>query len=154
MACVISTKAAADAGLIKRPAKTSAKRFERDGHKWESESEYGRWLVLRDMERQGEIRSLKVKSCHEFRLNGIFIGTYTDDFQYERQESGKWASVVEDWKGYAFRDFWRQMRLMLAFHGIRVLITSTHGEWRFRTPSEGKRPEWLRAKKSKGRCRK
>lgn len=80
------------------------KKVERDGYKFDSQAEYRRYLILRDMERRGEIEQLEVHP--KFTLQKSFVDkwsgkrqravTYTGDFRYLEQGD---HHVVEDVKG-------------------------------------------------------
>lgn len=151
---VMSPKAAAGAGIIKRRSKMGNDPIVVGGVRWDSKSEYERWLVLLSLKAEGCIRNLGPKPRFEFDKNGVRLGHYTADFKYEKRAKGAWVPVVEDWKGWAHAAFWKQMLKMVAYHGIHVLITSRHGEWLYNVPGKGKRPAWLQEKKNKRRYRK
>ncbi|MDO4861728.1 MAG: DUF1064 domain-containing protein [Eubacteriales bacterium] len=79
--------------------KFNARKVTRGGQTFDSQTEYKRWLVLRDSERRGEIRDLRRQVKFEltpaYPAVGLRAMTYTADFVYTF--GGK--TVVEDVKG-------------------------------------------------------
>ena len=110
---------------LMRPSrnKYGAKKCQLDGHKFDSQAEMRHYLVLREMQRAGEITDLEVHP--KYRLLPSFRNkqgkklrpvTYTPDFRYV---DGK-GQVVEDVKG-------RKATTTQAF-----VIKSKLFQWRYR----------------------
>lgn len=103
-----------------------------DGIKFDSKKESRRYLVLKQMQKDGEISDLEVQP--RFRLvEGVkFSGDkrakpairYTADFAYTDTKTGK--RVVEDVKSPVTKEkpsYKMKRHMMLAIHGIEVLET-------------------------------
>jgi hypothetical protein len=89
-----------------------------DGKRFASKREAARYVLLRAMERAGEITDLETQVLYRFEVKGVKVGRYTADFRYLDAWTGE--TVVEDAKGTRVRDWYRTKRLMLACHGITV----------------------------------
>jgi hypothetical protein len=92
----------------KKPNKYNAQPCVIDGIKFASKLEAGRYCVLLDRQKRGEISHLEVHPCFDFILNGTpllmengRVAHYTADFGF--RENGK--MVIEEDKGYAARDW-------------------------------------------------
>ena len=102
--------------------KYGAKKTVVDGIKFDSKREAGRYSYLKALERTGHIANLTLKVKYPLVVNGVKIGRYTSDFEYE--EDGK--HVVEDVKSPATkkaRDYRLRKLLMLALHGVEIRET-------------------------------
>lgn len=91
-----------------------------DGYRFDSKTEFQRYLTLKAMEQSGLIEGLRVHPEYPLNApNGELIGKYISDFDY--QQDGK--LIVEDCKSPRtaelglFRWKWRHMR---AQYGIEV----------------------------------
>lgn len=109
--------------LKRRRNKFNAKRTTVDGIEFHSKREAARYKALKLLEASGRIRGLKRQIRYEFLVNGVKVGTYKSDFEYEEYEGGDWVPVVEDSKGYRPKEWPRTRKLMLACHGIEVRET-------------------------------
>jgi len=102
--------------------KYHAKKTVVDGITFDSKREAARYRALKTLERAGEIANLVLKVRYPLVVNGVKIGRYTSDFEYE--ENGQ--HVVEDVKSPATkkaRDYRLRKLLMLALHGITIRET-------------------------------
>jgi hypothetical protein len=90
-----------------------------DGIKFPSKREARRWSELRLLERAGRIEDLKRQVRFVLDVNAVPICHYVADFTY--REAGR--LVVEDTKGVQTDVFKIKAKLMLACHGIAVLVT-------------------------------
>ena len=102
--------------------KYGAKKTVVDGIKFDSGKEAARYRQLCLLQRVGQIRDLQIKVKYQLIVNGVKIGRYTSDFEYE--ENGR--HVVEDVKSKATkkaRDYGLRKKLMLAIHGIKIRET-------------------------------
>lgn len=102
--------------------KYGAKKTIVDGIKFDSMREARRYQVLKARERVGQIAGLRRQARYDLEVNGVKIGRYTSDFEYE--EDGRW--VVEDVKSPATkkaRDYVLRKKLMLALFGIEIRET-------------------------------
>lgn len=118
-----ATKAAKKAN---KKNKFNARKVEYDGHKFDSQAEYQRYLSLRDDQKDGKIIRLEVHPKFELVVNGVLIRTYTADFKYTIVRNGAAIRrVVEDVKSppTAKLDTFRMVKkLMLAIYGIEVKV--------------------------------
>lgn len=97
--------------MTKPANKFSAKRTEVEGIHFDSQREAKRWAELRLLERGGEIRALRRQVAIPLIGQHAPLKTRTGramrmtvDFVYEDSRLG-WATVYEDSKGYATRDY-------------------------------------------------
>src|SRR5688500_16659652 len=98
------------AGLVKVTGrgKYGSKRCTVEGEDFHSKAEAKRWLVLRDMERRGQIRGLLRQTKYPITVNGIDCGFYLADFEYYR--GGR--LIIEDVKGVSTQVFRLKKRLV------------------------------------------
>lgn len=99
-------------GNIKTEIITSGKPVIYDSRK---EARVGQQLHYRQA--AGQINELKRQVAFKFELNGILICKYIVDFTY--MENGK--LIVVDVKGYQTREYKIKRKMMLAFHGIKII---------------------------------
>ena len=102
--------------------KYHAKRTVIDGIMFPSKREAKRWVELRLLERAGQISGLQRQVKYDLIVNGVKIGRYTSDFEYD--ENGQ--HVVEDVKSSATataRDYPLRKKLMLAIYNIEIRET-------------------------------
>lgn len=102
--------------------KYHAKKTVVDGITFDSKREAARYRVLKQLADVGEIANLTMKVKYPLVVNGVKIGRYTSDFEYE--ESGR--HVVEDVKSPATkkaRDYRLRKLLMFALHGVEIRET-------------------------------
>ena len=98
-----------------------------DGIVFPSKLEARRYLILREMERDGLIADLRVSANPEHKkqltwkleVEGSLICKYIADFSYT--ERG--ATVVEDSKGKVTPVYRLKAKLMKAIHGITIRET-------------------------------
>lgn len=95
--------------------------------KFDSGLEYKRWLYLKELERNGEIRDLKRQVPYELipsqKKDGKVLFRevkYVSDFEYLDLRTGE--HVVEDTKGLVLPVFKIKQKLMYWIHGIEVKI--------------------------------
>ena len=88
----------------------------KEGQHFDSTHEYKRWLVLKDMERCGEITDLVCQPRYPLVVNEVLVGTYEGDFSHQR----KGALVLEDAKGLRLPIYRLKAKLMRALYGIIV----------------------------------
>ena len=96
-----------------------------DGIKWASLWEYNCWLILRDIEKKGIIRSLKRQRIFKFVHNGIHIATARLDFSFEIEVQGNWIEIIADAKSEIISKMQRflwQTKMMQAFYQIDILV--------------------------------
>jgi hypothetical protein len=102
--------------------KYRARKVEADGHTFDSTAEYNRYLQLRDMQSNGEIRDLQVHPRFEiiprFRdWTGKHHGAthYEADFRYTDRQG---HDVVEDVKGVRTKDYAIKRKLWLSLYSL------------------------------------
>jgi len=103
-------------------SKYKAKRTEFDGIWFDSKREAARYKELKLLEAAGEIRNLILQPRFNFELNGVKMGFYKADFQYEDRLKD-WAIVIEDVKGVKTPVYNIKKKMMRAFHGIEIFET-------------------------------
>ena len=110
------------------------KKIRVDGEVFDSKKEYRRYLVLKQLEKEGRIENLRRQVTFEIipvlrepntigKRGGVHPGkvierkaVYVADFVYK--ENGE--NVVEDCKGIRTKEYILKRKLMLWRHGIRV----------------------------------
>lgn len=87
---------------------------------FDSAREAKRWGDLVLLERIGEISDLRRQVAYPLTVNGILTTTYVADFVFV-DKCGR--TVVEDSKGVQTDAFKIKRRLMLAVHGVDVVLS-------------------------------
>lgn len=103
----------------KRPSKYGNRKVEVDGITFDSKKEAERYVVLREMEKNGHIRGLKLQEWFRLEVNGQLVCFYVADFVYEMNG----GLVVEDVKSEFTRKnpvYRIKKKLMKAVHGIEI----------------------------------
>lgn len=105
-------------------AKYGNRKVERDGIEFDSIKECQRYCELKLMQRAGVISDLQLQVPFELipaqRIDGKVVEravTYVADFVYK--QNGQ--TVVEDTKGYRTSEYIMKRKMMLFFHGIRIV---------------------------------
>lgn len=96
--------------------------------KFDSGLEYKRWLYLKALEKEGEIKNLERQKPYilvpaQKGKDGKILFReikYVSDFEYDVVKTGE--HVVEDTKGIVLPEFKMKQKLMYWFHGIEVKI--------------------------------
>lgn len=89
-----------------------------DGLRFPSKKEGFRYLVLKRLQEQGEIKDLKLQIPYKLEINGVKICSYRADFVYFDVPKNK--EIVEDVKGYKTDIYKFKKKLMLALHNIDI----------------------------------
>lgn len=111
----------------------------RYGIKFGSEEEADRFDELLLLEKAKEIRGLIPHPKFDLVINGVKIGHYTADSQYERREGQNWVACVEEYKGFlTSRDAVRIKVFQALFQQFKFIKS---GPWK--TASSRKR--WKRS---------
>lgn len=105
--------------------KYHARRVTVDGERFDSQAEYRRYQMLLLQERGGDIRNLKRQVRFDLVVNGVNIGYYKADYEYDLITTG--AHIVEDCKGVRTPVYRLKKKLMKALHGIDILETNRDG---------------------------
>lgn len=107
--------------------KYNARKVETADGKFDSAAEWERWLALKDMEKNGEIKGLErqvpyvliPKQMKDGKV--LFRETkYVADFKYVDAKTGE--TVVEDVKGLVLPEFKIKQKLMYYIHHIEVKV--------------------------------
>ena len=105
-------------------AKYGNRKVIRDGIEFDSIKECQRYCELKLMQRAGVISDLQLQVPFELipaqRIDGKVVEravTYVADFVYK--QNGQ--TVVEDTKGYRTSEYIMKRKMMLFFHGIRIM---------------------------------
>jgi hypothetical protein len=111
--------ASAKPAAAHKRAKFNNKIVHADEGRFDSTEEYKRFLVLRLMERAGEIADLQRQVKFSLDAGGIHINDYVADFVYMKDGE----QVVEDSKGHITPEYRQKRRLMKEILGIDILET-------------------------------
>jgi hypothetical protein len=90
-----------------------------DGLRFPSKKEGARYLVLRAMEKAGEIHCLELQPRYPLIVNGEKVGTYVADFRYFEGDTLR----VEDVKGILTPVYRLKKKLVKALYQIDILET-------------------------------
>lgn len=103
-----------------RPSKYGNRKVTVDGVTFDSAKEAARWQNLRLLERAGQIRNLRRQVRYDFTINGVKVGSYIADHEYDELNNGVWEPVTEDVKGFKTQVYALKRRMMLGFHNIKI----------------------------------
>src|SRR3989304_1189742 len=110
--------------ILKRRSKYRNVRARVDGITFDSKREAARWLVLKAMEKAGEIIYLARQVKYLLAVNGVKITTYVADFKYWRStDAVVGPAVVEDVKGVRTEVYRLKKLLMKAIYRIEIKET-------------------------------
>ncbi len=88
---------------------------------FDSQKEFRRWLVLKDMEAKGEISDLQRQITYLITHGEVKICKYIADFEYVK-DGGR---IIEDVKGYrkgaGYAVFRLKAKLIRAFYAIDII---------------------------------
>ena len=109
-----------------KPSKYKNKRVEVDGIKFSSQKEAREYLRLKQLEKIGDIKGLKLQVKFDFKINGDYLRyvdsnrviKYVADFEYFDMYGNR---KVVDVKGFKTRDYLIKKALMISCHGILVI---------------------------------
>lgn len=101
--------------------KYNAHKVELDGHTFASKAEAARYVLLRAMERNGEIKNLVLQPKFTFPMGF----SYKPDFLYE--QDGR--LICEDVKGVKTRDFVMRAKCFRHFYPAYKLMITEGREW-------------------------
>ncbi len=90
-----------------------------DGHRFPSKKEGARYLVLRAMEKAGDIHRLELQPRYPLIVNGERIGTYVGDFRYFEGNT----LILEDVKGVLTPVYRLKRKLVKALYGLEIRET-------------------------------
>jgi hypothetical protein len=115
----------ANAVPMPKRSKYNAQRVEVDGVRFDSNHEAERYRLLRDLERRGAIRNLRLHVPLHCEINGRLVCTLMVDFVYdELGADGRVVAIYEDAKGMrrgtAYQLFRVKQKLAEAIHGIKI----------------------------------
>ncbi len=117
--------AATDAAQDAKPSKYHARRAEANGEQFDSGAECSRYQMLLLQERGGDIRNLKRQPRFDLIVNGVNVGYYKADYEYDLVATG--AHIVEDCKGVRTPVYRLKRKLMKALYNIDILETDRDG---------------------------
>mgnify|MGYP001043628367 CR=1 FL=1 len=103
---------------VAKRSKYSAERTEVDGITFASKKEAKRYAELRDCQRAGLLRDLKLQPRFPLVVNNVKIGTYVGDFEYTDCEDGQ--RILEDVKGFKTPAYRLKKKLVLALYGVEI----------------------------------
>lgn len=96
-----------------------------DGITHASKKQSVRWVLLRQLERSGEIINLRREVPFKLNVNGVHVCTYRADHVYDKPlkklGGGHTETVVEDVKGFKTPSYRLKKKLMSAVLGIEIL---------------------------------
>lgn len=99
------------------------KKAEADGIKFDSRKERDRYLALKLLEKNGEVRNIRTQQTYRLVVAGLLICKYRADFVYEERRGDKWSEITEDVKGFKTPAYKLKKKLMKACTGIEVRET-------------------------------
>ena len=85
-----------------------------------SKKEKDRYIILKLMERGGEITDLELQPRYTIVINDVKICGYRADFRYKDKNGN---IIVEDVKGVRTPDYKIKAKLMFVCQGIKILET-------------------------------
>jgi len=103
----------------KKRSKYNNKKVTFDGIIFDSQKEANRYVVLRMLQKAGEIQNLKLQQSYELNNGGSHSLRYVADFVYTK--NGR--EIVEDVKGFRTLIYKKKRALMLKVYGIEILET-------------------------------
>lgn len=103
---------------IKKRSKYGNRKTVVDGIEFDSAKEAKRYGELKLLERNGDIRALKIQPPFQLSVGAVLVCTYRADFAYLEVATN--AYIVEDAKGFRTRVYQIKKKLMLALHGIDI----------------------------------
>ncbi len=89
-----------------------------DGHYFPSKAEGRRYLQLKPLLAQNEIRDLELQPRFPIYIDGKLVCTYVADFRYFDNDLGE--TIVEDVKGFKTAEYKLKKKLVEAVYKIRV----------------------------------
>lgn len=90
-----------------------------DGFKFDSKWERDCYTKLKYMQLAGEIKTLRCQVRYNLHVSGILVAAYVADFVVEKKDG---TEVVLDAKGVSTDVFRLKKKLMMAVHGIEVVL--------------------------------
>lgn len=100
-----------------RRNKYNAKPTVVDGVRFASKAEAARDCDLQHLGLAGEVRKIKRQPRFPLVVNGVKVGTYVADWEYEeRVTANTWVRVVDDKKGHQTREFKLKWKLAQALY--------------------------------------
>jgi hypothetical protein len=95
-----------------------------EGIRFPSQREARRFLDLRLLERNGEVRNIRRQVEYRLEVGGLLICKYRADFVYDELRKGEWTiDIVEDVKGYRTPEYRLKRKMMKVILGIEIRET-------------------------------
>lgn len=116
--------------------KYNNKRVQIDGIWFASILEGSRYTELKYLKMTGEVSDFKMQVEYSIDVNGVHIVKYRADFVVTYPDG---RVEVEDTKGVETPKFILQKKLMLAVHGIRIVLIRKPGATKSKKPKYVKR---------------
>jgi hypothetical protein len=102
-------------------SKYGAKATTIDGHRFHSKKEADTYILLRHLEKVGEILDLELQPRFQLHANGKMIGSYIADFRYVVTSTGE--KVVQDVKGFKTDLYKWKKKHVEAEYNLKILET-------------------------------
>lgn len=93
--------------------------------KFDSKAEYERWCELKLLQLGGKIFNLRRQVAYPIEINGIHVCVWIADYVYTDFQTGK--EVAEDLKGISTDVFKLKRKMVEAYYGFKILVTSAKG---------------------------
>lgn len=93
------------------------------GVRFDSKKEAKRYEQLKLLERNQEVRNIRLQVSYNLVVGDVIVGRYRADFVYEELRKGQWNEVVEDVKGFVTPMYRLKRKLMKAIYGIDIRET-------------------------------
>ena len=119
------TKAEYLAGTKKKGRIRGAQKINTPDGKFDSKAEYERWCELKLLQLGGKIFNLRRQVAYPIEINGIHVCVWIADYVYTDFQTGK--EVAEDLKGISTDVFKLKRKMVEAYYGFKILVTSAKG---------------------------
>lgn len=87
-----------------------------------SKKEFEHFLLLKQREKQGEIKDLQRQVSFRINVNDQYIGRYTPDFVYFDVKKNRF--IAHETKGYKTRDYVLRAKLFKAIYTKYIFVES------------------------------
>ena len=91
-----------------------------EGTEFASKREAARYMQLKLLERNHEVRNIRLQVPYQIEVLGTKVCRYYADFVYEELRKGIWSEVVEDCKGFRTPTYKLKKKLVKACFGIEI----------------------------------
>ena len=90
-----------------------------DGIRFASRAEARRYLLLKQLQEQGEISGLQLQPPFPFDIDGSHMFTYYADFVYDEVKTNK--KIIEDVKGVSTPVYKLKKKIIEKYYGVKIM---------------------------------